>query len=117
MMRNTWRAFRPAGGLIFDTAAQVLSTGADVVLDWNHWSPEKRSESAAWAADHDASYVVHHIATSVQTARHRLSVRNAGGDEHSHAIEEEGVEHAFTYLVPPADDEGHAVCLHGSDAE
>jgi hypothetical protein len=68
--------------------------------------------SASWAAQHDATFVVHYVTTSLDEARDRLAVRNAGGDAHSHRIEPSALEHALTYFVPPSDSEGHRIVLH-----
>ena len=101
--------------LMLDLAAQVLSAGVDVTLDWNHFSREKRAASAAWAAEHEADYVVHHVMTPVEVARDRLAQRNRRGEAESHVIDPASVDHALTYLVPPTNEEGHRLCLHRGD--
>ncbi len=60
--------------VVLDVAGQVLIAGVDVVLDWNHWSPDKRQASAVWAAERGARYLVHHVTTSLEDARAQLAV-------------------------------------------
>jgi len=101
--------------LMLDTAAHVLRTGIDVVLDWNHFSPEQRAASAAWANEQGATYVVHHVTTSPDAARARLVRRNRAGEPQSHVIAPEELDHALTYCTSPTADEGHQVIRHEND--
>ncbi len=98
--------------LVRDVAGQVLIAGVDVVLDWNHWGPEKRQASAVWAAERGAEYLVHHLTTSLEDARAQLAGRNAAADEHSHVIDPTTLDQALTYYLSPSDGEGHAVQIH-----
>lgn len=100
--------------LILDIAAQVVAVGGDVVLDWNHWSPEKRAASAAWAARCGADYVVHHVDVPLETAQRQLASRNEGGDPHSHPIDVEALKAAPSYFVAPSPQEGHDIRVHTS---
>lgn len=99
--------------LMLDLASQVLAAGTDVVLDWNHFSPEKRAASAAWADVAEAQYVVHHVTTTLEDARQRLAMRTEQRDASSHPIHPEDLEHSLTFLIPPSEEEGHQIERHG----
>ena len=47
--------------LIWDTAHQVLTTGVDVILDWNQWSRARRSEWGSRAIEQGYRPVIHYI--------------------------------------------------------
>jgi predicted kinase len=104
----------PCRALVREVATQVLAADVDVILDWNHWSVEKRSASASWAAQHAADFVVHFVTTPPQEARRRLSTRNSARDPHSHQIDPASLEHALTFFVPPSEAEGHRIVVHGA---
>jgi len=98
--------------LLLRTATQVLTAGVDVVLDWNHWSPDTRAESASWAAEQGAEFLVHHVATSLDTSKGQARARAALGDPTSHLLDADMLEHALSYFVPPDAGEGHEVVVH-----
>ncbi|KYH45370.1 hypothetical protein AZH51_17575 [Branchiibius sp. NY16-3462-2] len=58
-----------ARDLIWSVAQQVLATGADVVLDWNSWSVERRAWAAQRAHAVGAVVIVHKLSTSIAEAR------------------------------------------------
>ena len=92
--------------LIWDTARQVLSSGTDVVLDWNQWS---RGRRAAWrdrARTAGFPAVLHHVRTPLDVAIERVGARAAQGDPGSHRLEEGGVRHLARLFEPPHPDEG-----------
>lgn len=95
--------------LIWDTAQEVLRSGADVILDWSQWNRYKRSEwiqrvqAAGWRA------VVQFLDVSVDVAIAQVEARS---DAHSHSIDESGVRHMIGLLEPPTDDEGVEVIRH-----
>jgi predicted kinase len=99
----------PCREMILETAGDVLRVGVDVILDWNHWSPERRKAACDWAAKQSAGFVLHYVRTPVEVARRQAVTRV---DERSHTLQAAGVDHALTYFVPPEAAEGNTIVLH-----
>lgn len=95
--------------LIWDTAQQVLSAGADVVLDWSMWSRERRRLWSARVINAGCRVVVHHVATSSEVAAERAG-RRAG--PYSHQIKPSDVTHMVGLLEPPDATEGFELVVH-----
>lgn len=95
--------------LIRDTAAQVLATGVDVVLDWSHWSAERRAESATWARGVGADAVVHHVTTGPTESIARAAARETA---HTHRVDAAGVRRMAGLLEPPEPSEGWRIVRH-----
>lgn len=89
--------------LIWDVALQVLSLGRDVILDWNHWSRERRARWRDRAAADGFRVELHFLDVSAETAIKRAQLRE---DAWSHDIDAKGVEHMASLLERPSDDEG-----------
>ena len=66
--------------LLWDTAAQILHAGTDVVLDWNQWSRERRAIWSGKAAGAGFDVVVHHLQTPLATAVVRARRRARNGE-------------------------------------
>jgi predicted kinase len=97
--------------LIWDTACQVLTTGHDVVLDWNQWSRERRAEWASAAMQVGATPVLHFVDVSLDTAIARAASRSAS-DPFSHDLDEAGVRHMATIFETPTDEEGIEIVVY-----
>ena len=97
--------------LIWDTAKQVLATGADVVLDWSQWSRAKRVEWAQRAQGCGAGVLLHVIDVDANIATAQAASRR---DPFSHQIDAEGVAQMVDLLEPPDPDEGIEVVIHSS---
>lgn len=91
---------------LWELARQISGTGASVVLDWNHWSRERRAESAERARAAGAVPVVQWVRASVEEASRRAANRNASALPRSHVIDPEGVRHSAQTFEEPAADEG-----------
>lgn len=92
--------------LIWDTAAQVLRAGTDVVLDWNQWSRARRAlwHGKATAAGFDV--VLHYLQTPLDTALERVRRRTLAEEPGSHALEDSGVRHLAAIFEEPGESEG-----------
>ena len=88
--------------LIWDTAVQVLRTGAPVILDWNLWSRERRAEWVGRAADVDASCVLHYLEVPLQTA---LDQGQATTFSTAHTLSPDAIRHLAALFEPPTDAE------------
>lgn len=95
--------------LMWDTACQVLATGADVVLDWSQWSRAKRAEWAGRARERDYRVVLHDVIVDSATAIEQAASRT---DEYTHQIDEPGVRYMVELLEPPTSDEGIEILRH-----
>lgn len=93
--------------LIWDVAGQVLALGHDVVLDWNQWSRDRRSQCRQRAEAAGYGVLLHHLDVPVETAIARAVAR--GDRAHSHHLDEAAVRHVATIFQPPAPDEGIAI--------
>lgn len=91
-------------GLIWDTAAQVLRLGHDVVLDWNQWSRRRRAHWRGTAQQAGYQVVLHHVDVPIEVAVARARDRTA--QDTSHDIDEAGVRHLADIFEPPTADEG-----------
>jgi predicted kinase len=97
--------------MIWDLARQVLGAGHDVVLDWNHWSRQRRAESIEAASAVGATPVVHYLDVPVEVAVARALARGVS-DPLSHQLDEPGVRHMATILEPPSPEEGAEIVEH-----
>lgn len=92
--------------LIWDVAAQVLATGADVVLDWNLWS---RSRRVSWrdrvvATGHHS--LLHYVRVPVETAIRQVEHRRRDGVVNVHDLDAEAVQHLADLFEEPTAKEG-----------
>lgn len=71
-------------GLIWSVVEQVLRAGADVVLDWNSWSVERRRWAVECASVVGANVVVHKLTTSVAVASERAHARAVAAEDQAH---------------------------------
>ena len=92
--------------LIWDTARQVLSTGTDVVLDWNQWSRARRRtwRDKALSAGHEP--VLHHVHVPLDTAIARAEQRAIDGSAGAHVLDAAAVRHLASIFEVPTSDEG-----------
>jgi len=92
--------------LIWDVAQQVLSSGTDVVLDWNLWSRQRRRtwRDAVVAAGHHP--VLHHLRVPVETAVQRVERRRREGVAVAHVLDADAVRHLARLFEAPTAQEG-----------
>lgn len=92
--------------LIWDVAQQILSTGTDVVLDWNQWSRARRKiwRDRALSAGHEP--VLHYVRVPLETAITRVEQRARGGVAGAHVLDAEAVRHLASIFEVPTTDEG-----------
>lgn len=92
--------------LIWDIAKQVLSTGADVVLDWNLWSCERRRtwRDKVVATGHHP--VLHYVKVPVDTAIHQVEGRRRAGIATAHVLDAVAVRHLARLFEAPTAEEG-----------
>jgi predicted kinase len=102
----------PCTELMWDMAVAALRLGVNVILDWNHWSRQRRADALnrARAAGFDA--VVHFLDVSVDTGMGRARQRLSALPSDAHRIDEAAVRHFATIFEPPADDEGLRIIRH-----
>ena len=98
--------------LIWSVAEQVLLTGADVVLDWNSWSRERRAWAVERAGAVGAQVVLHVLGVSIDLASSRAADRTAAGAPHSHAVTRAGNVHLERLIEPPDESEGLVIVRH-----
>lgn len=91
---------------LWEMARQISATGASVVLDWNHWSRERRAQSAEKARAAGAVPVVQWVRCSVDEAVRRASQRAADTGPRSHLVTPEEVRHSAEIFEEPAAAEG-----------
>lgn len=92
--------------LIWDVAQQVLSTGTDVVLDWNQWSRSRREEWRDKARSAGYQVALHHIRAPLETAVARAEQRARDGDAGAHVLDPTAVRHLADLFEVPTSDEG-----------
>ncbi len=89
--------------LIWDTAAQVLRADVDVILDWNMWSRERRTDAVRRAADLGSQCQLHYVEVSLKTAIQRAAQRD---DPAAHRLDETSIRHLSGLFEPPDKSEG-----------
>ena len=107
-------AMGPCTELMWDVAARALAADLDVVLDWNHWSRDRRADSLARCTHLGVEMRLHFIDVSVDAAADRALRRR---DATSHVLDEDGVRHSATILEVPSDGEGFVVVRHSGSSE
>jgi predicted kinase len=102
----------PCTELIWDMAVRALRLRVNVLLDWNHWSRQRRADALDRARTAGFDAVLHFLDvpldTAIRRARQRLSTQPAG----AHRIDEAAVRHFATIFEPPTDDEGLQLIRH-----
>lgn len=93
-------------GLIWDLAAQTLRTGTDVVMDWNHWSRERRRQSRELALAAGGLPLLHYVNVPIEVAMARSRARSAAGEKHAHRLDAAGIRHLASIFEEPSEDEG-----------
>ena len=92
--------------LIWDLALQILSTGVDVVLDWNQWSRARRQTWRDKTREAGHRPVLHYLPLPVDTAVTRVEHRSRQRADHAHTLDAVGVRHLARLFEVPASDEG-----------
>jgi predicted kinase len=105
-------ALTPCTLLIWDVAIDALRLGQSVIMDWNHWNPERRSESRDRARTAGFDTVLHHLDVPLEVAVTRARQRLAAAPADSHAIDEAGVRHFATIFQPPTAGEQLTIITH-----
>ena len=98
--------------LLWDVALAVVTTGSNVVLDWNFWSRERRSGARQRAYAAGAKLQLHWLDVPVEAVVQRALGRLADQPVDAHEIDEEGARHFATIFDPPEDDEGIPIVRH-----
>jgi predicted kinase len=102
----------PCTELMWDVALEIVTVGANVVLDWNFWSRERRQEARQRAATAGAGVQLHWLDVPVEVAAERARRRQDDRPAHAHDIDEDGVRHFASIFEAPDDREGIVVVRH-----
>lgn len=102
--------------LLWSVALDTLALGTDVVLDWNHWSRQRRAEARERAAAAGYGLIIHFLDVPVAVAIERAAGRLAVGTAYAYEIDEAGVRHFATIFEPPDPSEGLEVHHHEADS-
>ena len=102
----------PCTELIWDLALEIVRSGGAVVLDWNFWSKERRSEARQRATAAGAEVRLHWLDVPVEVVVERAAGRLRDRPPDAHEIDEEGVRHFATIFEPPTGDEGIPIERH-----
>jgi predicted kinase len=95
--------------LLWDVAAQALTAGVDVILDWNFWSVTRRRWAVQHASDVGADVVVHCLPMDVDRAVEQARRRNEQQAGAFHRLTRTDVEHLVDLMAPPDPSEGLTV--------
>ena len=98
--------------LLWDVALDALNLGVSVILDWNHWSRERRADAKERAHAAGFNLIVHYLDVPLETAIARAAARGAAAPQHTHHIDEEGVRHMASIFEPPTESEGSPIVRH-----
>lgn len=103
----------PCTDLMWSLAVDVLNLGSSVVLDWNHWSRDRRAEARRRSHASGCEIVVHFLDVPIETAVERATTRMEAAMPNAHRIDSVGVRHFATIFEAPTADEGLTVIRHG----
>jgi predicted kinase len=92
--------------LMWDVAKQVLTTGTDVVLDWNLWSCQRRKTWRDKVAATGHRAVLHYVRVPVETAIRQVEARRSEGTAIAHALDADAVRHLARLFEAPTAAEG-----------
>jgi len=102
----------PCTELLWDVAIDILTVGSSVVLDWNFWNRDRRTDARRRAEAAGARLRVHWLDLPIELVVERSLVRLNDQPPSAHRIDEEGVRHFATIFEPPTIDEGIPVDRH-----
>lgn len=95
--------------VIWDTAAQVLDAGIDVILDWNMWSRRRRADAVRRAAALGSRCQLHYLRVPLDVAIERAQQRN---DPAAHRLDAGAIRHLNTLFEVPEESEGFTLHPH-----
>jgi predicted kinase len=105
-------ALEPCSNLMWDVATDVLALGTSVVLDWNHWSRQRRADAKARASQAGVQVVVHYLDVPLETALERARERRSSPSGYFHTIDDDGVRQTSAIIEAPAPSEGMRIVRH-----
>ena len=105
-------ALTPCTRLIWDVALDALRLGQNVIMDWNHWNPERRAESRDRAQSAGFDVVLHYVDVPLEVAVERARHRRADAAGDAHRIDEAGIRHFATIFQPPTAAEDIPTVIH-----
>jgi predicted kinase len=98
--------------LLWDLAVEILNVGRNVVLDWNFWSRQRRSDARERADRAGYPILLHWLDVALEVAVDRATGRLAVQPRLAYRIDADAVRHFASIFEPPADDEELAVQRH-----
>src|SRR5262245_36724722 len=102
----------PCTDLIWDVAVDTLRLGANVILDWSHWSRHRRADALKRARTAGFDAVLHFLDVPIDTAIRRACHRLSTSPADAHRIDVAAVRHFATIFERPTDDEGLRIIRH-----
>lgn len=88
---------------LLDKAAETVSAGADVILDWGFWTRAGRQEAAGFLRERGIAYEWHYIDVSDDVWRENIARRNRAvlaGEDDSYFVDE-GLLNKLAQLFQP----------------
>ena len=83
----------PCTELLWDVALAVVAAGSSVVLDWNFWSRERRSDARHRTDAVGVNLILHWVELPVEAVLERARDRLANQPADAHEISEDDVRH------------------------
>jgi predicted kinase len=102
----------PCTELMWDVALAVVAAGSSVVLDWNFWSRQRRSDARRRADAAGAKLVLHWVDPPIDEVVQRARQRLTHQPTDAHEVTEDGVRHLAAIFEPPTEEEGIPVERH-----
>jgi predicted kinase len=94
----------------------LLKAGLSVVLDFQANTPAIRRWMRTLIDGAGAAHELHFLDLGDEACKRRLHARNAAG-EHPYQVSDAEFELFTRYFVPPGEEEGFNVIVHGSDRQ
>lgn len=102
-------------GFIWEFAAQIISTGTDVIMDIGPWSKQMRRDVANIAYKITPNVIFHTIILDPAIARNRLIERNKNQENLLDVTSPEYFDNNLQFYEPISDDEGFIVKRYYQD--
>lgn len=95
-----------AQAYLFARAAELLSLGIDVILEWGFWQKESRRAAEAFFRSRGFETEWHYLDISDEEWRRRIARRNAEAPPDAYRVDEGLIEKCQTLFEKPSPEEG-----------
>lgn len=89
---------------LFERAAELLSLGVNIILDWGFWTAESRKFARNFFAERGFATELHYIEISADEWQRRIEKRNSTADGLNYFVNDAIAEKCDRLFQPPAEE-------------